>query len=331
MSSPRNPVRTVALSAVSALALGGAMTAPMSSAQAAVSCATGYDSGEFGGTKVSRQYSTSFNAGARMHWLDRPYTPQGIGAWPNWRGGTEDLLVVGMHHRDENSNRSLIYGMTPGGTHRGTASLPVGAHTGGVKVFGKWLYVQQNTSTLRRYRLSTVRDSFASPGVQYLGAGTEVPVYDVSTFDIDDGYLYGAKNNTGGRDKMRRWKINKDTGSLARDYSWGPLQVPKNTQGIHVLSNTYIFSTSGGRDERGNIYVVRRGYTRYQQFTDVRYRCFRSVAMVQELTGLNGRTYLTNESGAQEFSGPDGSGDYRIHNIKHLHVAGTESLRSLVW
>lgn len=326
--------RRVAGGVVGAVALAGATVVATpgagltSSAHAAAAqCSTDETSSEFGGAKVSATYGAYFNRGGAQHWLDQPYTPQGLGAWPNWRGGTEDVLVVGMHHENENDNKSLIYAVTPGGTHRGAAYLPVGAHAGGVKIYGKWLYVQQNTSTIRRYLLSTVRDSFLSPGVQSLGNGTALSVTGVSSFDIDGGYLYGAKFNKDSRDVMRRYKITS-TGGLSRDWGWGPLQVPKKTQGLLVLSNTYIFSTSYGRNARGNVYVVRRGYTKSQEFTDVRYRCFQSVAMIQELTGMNGTTYLLNESGAQEF---DDWWDQPIHKIRHLHVANTESLRNMVW
>jgi len=67
-----------------------------------------------------------------------------------------------------------------------------------------------------------------------------------------------------------------------------------------------------------------RGYTKEQEFTEVPYRCFQSVAMTQELVGFHGNTYLLNESGAAEYAGG-------IHDIRHLHVANTAELRSLVW
>ena len=293
----------------------------------AADCDTDESSTEFGGAAVSAAYGRYFDAGAAQHWLDRPYTPQGIGAWPSWRGGSEDLLVVSMHHENEDENASLIYGMTPGGTHRGAAYLPVGAHAGGVKIHGSWLYVQQNTYTIRRYPLSAVRDSFLSDGVQSLGNGTSLTVTGVSTFDIDGGYLYGATFNKDARDVMRRYRITS-TGGLDLDEDWGPIQVPKKTQGVLVLSNTWIFSTSYTRNARGNVYVVRRGYAKGEEFTSVNYRCFQSVAMIQELTGMNGKTYLLNESAAQEF---DDWYDQPIHKIRHLHVADTETLRGLVW
>lgn len=315
-----------ALTAATIVATPGSSLTTAAHAVAA-DCATDQTTTEFGGAAVSASYGRHFDSGAAQHWLDKPYTPQGLAAWPSWRGGAEDLLVVSMHHENEDENPSLIYGMTPGGTHRGAAYLPVGAHAGGVKVHGDWLYVQQSTSTIRRYSLRAVRDSFLSDGVQSLGGGTSLSVTGVSTFDIDGGYLYGARFNSEARDVMRRYRITS-TGGLDLDESWGPVQVPMKTQGVLVLSNTWIFSTSWTRNARGNVYVVRRGYGRGEEFTSVQYRCFQSVAMIQELAGMNGKTYLLNESGAQEF---DDWWDQPIHKIRHLHVADTESLRNLVW
>jgi hypothetical protein len=234
-----------------------------------------------------------------------------------------------MHHENEDENKSLVYGVTPGGTVRGAAYLPVGAHVGGLKTYGGWMFVQQNTSTIRRYSLASVRASFKTSGIQSLGNGTSLPVTGVSFFDIYGGYLYGGLFDQDSRNVMRRYKITS-TGGLARDTAWGPLQVPMKSQGLKVLSNTYIFSTSYGRNNRSNIYVVRRGYTKSQTIEDVRYRCFRAPVLSQELVGYNGRTYLSFEGGADTFDGnfPWTTAD---NKIKNLHSASTETLRGMVW
>lgn len=318
-------VSTQVRTAVCGLAFGASLlTATSPSATADVACDDAYASSEFGGTKVSQTYSSTFDTSAALHWLDKPYTPQGLAAWPNWDGSGEDLLVVSAHHVDENANASLIYGMTPGGEHRGAAYIGVGAHAGAAKVYGDWLYVQHSQSTLRRYPLSAVRASFEEPGTTSIGSGEAVAVTGVSSFDIDGGYLYGATFNDSARDVMRRWKINPDTGDLTLDTVWGPLQVPMKTQGLQVHNDRYIFSTSYGRTNRGNVYVVERGYGEGDDFTSKPYACFRSVAMIQDLVDLNGTTYLGNESGSEEFA------DGRIHNIRNLHVANTASLRGVI-
>ncbi|WP_404385653.1 hypothetical protein LL946_05680 [Knoellia locipacati] len=298
-------------------------------------CEEDESSSEFGGAKISQTYSDLFSKGApAARYLDS-YTPQGLGLWENWQGGsgTEDLLLVGMHYfndpatseDDEESHRSRLYGMTTSGAVRGFATLPIGAHTGGVKVHDGWVYVQKSQTEILRYSVERVRQAFTDPSKRKLGPGRDTaPVEGASFFDIDDGYLYAGRHDENVRGEMRRYTI-KANGDLALDESWGPLEIPTKAQGVLVLDDTFVFSTSLGRGNRGNVYVVQRSYGVGEEFTQAPYRCFQSVAMIQELVSWNGVTYLLNESGSAEFA------DGRIHNIRNLHVASTARLRSLVW
>ena len=117
---------------------------------------------------------------------------------------------------------------------------------------------------------------------------------------------------------------------MTRDIDYGPIQTPRKAQGLLVLSNTWIFSTSEGRNSRSNIYVIRRGYSRGEDIETVRYRCFRGPALAEELVGFEGTTYLNFEGGAAFFDGnfPWTTSD---NKIKHLHRASTATLRGLVW
>ena len=64
------------------------------------------------GQEPSNLYRTHFSPGRSIdHWL-RDYVPQGLGVWPNWNGTSEDLFLIGMHHRDEANHRSLVYGIS---------------------------------------------------------------------------------------------------------------------------------------------------------------------------------------------------------------------------
>ena len=326
--------RWLAAGVVGALALTGAtfVASPESGitsrAEAAeAQCSEDRSSTEFGGAAISQTYANLFDTSTPAANYLTSFVPQGLGVWENWRGeaGTEDLFLVGMHHENENENRSLLYGMTTGGTVRGYARLPVGSHAGGVKVHNGWVYVQHDNSRILRYSVSRIRQAFTDSTKRELGWGAATnTVTDVSFFDIDGGYLYGGYHNPTARGHMFRYQIMSD-GNLVQDHGYGPIQIPMKAQGLLVLSNTWIFSTSRFRDYRGKVYVIRRGYPARTDFTTVQYRCFQSVAMIQELVGFNGRTYLLNESGADVFA------DGRIHNIRNLHVADTETLRGLVW
>lgn len=290
----------------------------------AVTCESDHSSTEFGGAAVSWRYGNEFNRSTEADSFLTTHTPQGLGVWEDWNGGTEDVFLIAMHHHDENNNNSLVYAVTPGGTYRGSADLPVGSHAGGLKVHSGWMYVQHDNDTIYRWPLDNVRTALTTAGTGAISGRREDTVYGVSFFDIDAGHLYGGYHDPDSRGTMRRWAIDGASGALTRDWDYGPIEIPMKAQGVLVLSNTFVFSTSRFRDWRGNIYVVRRGYGQ-APFDSVTHKCFQSVAMIQELVGFNGNTYLLNESGSSEFA------DGRIHNIRHLHVAGTESLRSLVW
>jgi hypothetical protein len=311
---PQNVVRTV------------------STASAAALCAEAAGGPKFyPGDNSSRVYNTTFQRSRSINHYLTSYVPQGLGVWSNWNGGTEDLFLVGMHHREENSHASLIYGIsTTTGALRGAAYLPKGAHLGSVRTYKSWLYVQQDTATLRRYNLRSVRASFRSAGIQSLGAGSVqkvTGVRGVSFFDIDGGHLYGGHFLETGRDWMYRWNISA-SGDLSRDWTWARHQVPKKTQGLLVLSNAFVFSTSSGRNDHSNIYVTRRNYT--TNFETTRYRCFEAPVLAEDLVGFGGRTYLSYEGGAAYFDGhfPWTTAD---NKIKNLHSANTETLRGMVW
>jgi hypothetical protein len=147
--------RGLAAAAVGALALTGAtlVASPESGITrradaAAAVCETDQSSTEFGGAPISQTYANLFNTSTPAASYLTDFVPQGLGVWENWRGGssTEDLFLVGMHHENENENRSLLYGMTTGGTVRGYARLPIGSHAGGVKVHNGWVTCSTTTA-----------------------------------------------------------------------------------------------------------------------------------------------------------------------------------------
>ena len=49
--------------------------------------------------------------------------PQGLGVWSNWNGGSEDLFLVGMHHRDEGNNDADA-DQSPGGPRASAPAKP---------------------------------------------------------------------------------------------------------------------------------------------------------------------------------------------------------------
>jgi hypothetical protein len=313
---------------------GVVQTLPEASAAATCSQAGGGKQ-FYPGDGSSRVYNTTFHPSTSINHYLKTYVPQGVGVWPNWNGGTEDLFLVGMHHRDEEKHKAekaqpqgLIYGISmTTGRVVGTALLPHGAHAGAVRTYKGWLYVQATPSLLVRYTLRSVRASFRSAGVQTLRGGVYQRVSRVSFFDIDGPFVYGGHFNANGRDTMLRYRISA-AGKLVRDRTWAPRQVPRKAQGLVVLSNAYVFSTSSGRNEHSNIYVTRRSYTK--NFETTRYTCFEAPVLAEGMVSYGGRTYLSFEGGADLFDGhfPWTTAD---NKIKNLHWASTETLRNKVW
>ena len=315
------------------------VTAPP--AQAAAVCDTAKGGDKFyPGDDSSRTYNNTFRESRSIDHFLTDYVPQGLGVWHNWNGGKEDLFLIGMHHRDESKNddasdasepRGLVYGIsTKTGALRGYMYLPKGAHSGGLKTYqsGKkqWLYVQQNTGRLSRYNLSTVRAAFR-------GTGTRTPTptslkvsKGISFFDIRGAKLFGGRFNNGARDWMYRWTI-KANGTLSRDTSFKK-QVPKKAQGLVVLADTYVFSTSSGRNDRSNVYVTRKNYTK--NFETTRYKCFAAPVLSEELVDYGGGVFLSFEGGADYFDGnfPWTTAD---NKIKNLHRASAATLRDFVY
>lgn len=301
---------------------------PLSDAQAAIKCSTATGGKKFyPGKDSSRVYNRTFGPGPSIdHWL-KDYVPQGLALWPDWKG-KQDVFLVSMHHRNEKKNHSLLYAMTPGGKRLGTVKLPKDAHAGSVKVYGKWMYVQQDRGMIRRYNLGEVRRKLSAAGAPKLEHNVPIRIgtQRVSFFDIYRGYLYAGYHNAGSRDWMQRYKIT--AGGLIRDKKWGRVQVPKKTQGVFVSDDTYIFSTSAGRENRSNIYVVRRGYNK--NIENVRYRCFRAPVLSQDLERYNGEIYLLFEGGADQFDAFGWWNDSE-NKIKRLHKTSAATLRNMVW
>lgn len=343
--SPKRRIRRVTAVAMAGFvtaalaAVAPPQVAPAPPAQAAAVCDTAKGGKKFyPGDDSSRTYNKIFGGSRSIDHFLSDYVPQGLGVWQNWNGGSEDLFLIGMHHEDESKGddasdakepRGLVYGIsTTTGKFRGYMYLPKGAHSGGLKTYqsGKkqWLYVQQNPGRLSRYNLSTVRAAFRGKGTRTPTPTSIKVTKSISFFDIRGGKLFGGRFNPDARDSMYRWTI-KANGSLSRDTSFKK-QVPKKAQGLVVLSDAYVFSTSSGRNNRSNIYVTRKNYKADFEKTD--YKCFAAPVLSQELVDYGKNVFLSFEGGADYFDGnfPWTTAD---NKIKHLHRASVSTLRGL--
>ncbi len=290
--------KSVAGLAVGALAIGltvatSALLAQPASAALSCSTAAGSSNGPFyPGPDASTAYDKAFSKSFGLP-DESTHTPQGVASWRNWDGKKHDIFLV-ISYRT--GSHARIYGITPDGTEVGALEI-ADTHAGGIAVAGNWVYVENTSTSIRKYRTSDIRTGLNHRrGYLYVkSVGTPRKVYGASFMTAYGSYLYSGKFNAAGRDKMYAYKVNTD-GSLTTQA--GGIQVPTKTQGVAVLSDRFIFSTSLHQSDRGNIYVLKRGYSSLDSAT---LRCFRAPTMNEGMTIYGSYVYVVFEGGSDEY------------------------------
>jgi hypothetical protein len=228
--------------------------------------------------------------------LDR-HIPQGLTTWENYYGSGRDLLVYTAYSQFD--GRARIQGIDEAdGSLTNYANIR-GGHAGGVAIIGQWAFVSGPTSTsLYRYRLDTLADVFAGRTSDDVLDGAYAGDVSANSFLASEGsVLFAGSFNSDGLGSMRRYAVNLTTGELGD--GGASIQVPKKAQGLTVLPNYFVFSTSEGRDNRSNVYVVKRGYSALTTSYDHgNLRCVRIPSMAEGVTISNDRIYQLFESGA---------------------------------
>ena len=227
------------------------------------------------------------------------HIPQGLGTWSDYYGAGRDLLVMTAY--GQFGGRARLSGIDPATGIKTHYVNIQGGHAGGVAVVGDWVYVSGPDDalgkTIYRYRASNVADAFAGRTSPAFLDGAVAGHVTANSFVAADGNgLFIGSFNPNGLGSMARYSLQAD-GDLGARSSF--IEVPKKTQGLHVLANYFVFSTSEGRNNRSNIYVVRRGYSSLQgAYTDRSLRCVRIPTMSEGVTGSDGVLYQLFESGA---------------------------------
>lgn len=295
-------------------ATGGAAPAEDGgSPHAAIACQEEVgDNPFYQGDSASKVYDARFSQGGKVPYVEEGYTPQGMAHWGNWDGNGNDLLLITAYKDGEYSR---IYGVdADSGKHVGSVDIAE-AHVGGVAVVQKdadtgWAFVSGTGSDrIRKYGLGELRKQMRAPGIPDVAqVGDSRKVYSASFIGTDGTQLYAGKFNDGGRDKMYSYSVAND-GSLNTGKEY---EVPTKTQGMAVAGGKFIYSTSYGRGNRSNLYVVDGGATDI----DPSAKCFRAPSMSQGVTTNDGTLYLLFESGSSKFDDPPPRND-----IKHVHEA----------
>jgi hypothetical protein len=306
---------TTALTVAAAVATVAAVP---TAAAAAITCdaATTGGSTFYDGPSASTKYDARFSNSAAVPGLGT-HTPQGIGTWHNWDGSGKDLLLVGSYRDGENSHISGIDPAT--GSTVGVVAIAE-SHAGGITTAKGWAFVAGQSDSIRKYRLTDLRDALKAAGTPYLAqVGTARNVAGASFLNSYGDSLWSGSFNETGRGTMYEYKIAADGTLTTVPGAW---EVPTKTQGVMVTSTHFIYSTSYGRDNRSNLYVVRRGQPNLDA-ADL--SCFRAPSMSEGITEYNGTAYLVYESGSYLYkSDPD-----TLNVISKLHKAPVSSLTSL--
>ncbi|MGP4018647.1 hypothetical protein [Saccharopolyspora sp. 5N708] len=317
-------LRKTAITVVSgAFLLGTAATSTAApapeegSSDQAITCesdASGSNATFYSGPSASYAYDGAFDKGPAVPGLDK-YTPQGISSWRDWDGSGNDLLLVTAY--GEPGQDARIIGIDPlTGKQVGAAAIAE-SHVGGIAVSKGWAFVQGQNSgkwgTIRKYRLTDLADAMKQGGAPYLKqVGKARNVYAASFVSSYGDTLYAGKFNDTGRGEMYSYKVGDD-GSLTTEHAY---EVPTKTQGLMVTKDKFVFTSSYGRANRSNIYVVDKGATDIDKPST---KCFRAPSMAEGMTEYGGAAYLLFESGSYQYR------DAR-NVIENLHVGNISAL-----
>lgn len=325
-------IRSRVGTALAALAVTAGMTigtgaVGAGTAAAAITCYSSTSNGStwYDGPSASYRYDNRFGGGPGVGStvLDSR-TPQGLATWRNWDGSGADLLLY-TAYRD--GSDAWIQGVNPATGNRTKIIRIADSHVGGIAISGSWAFVSgrpasDGTHAIRAYRLSAFRAVLkGTASSSYVTqVGTARRVYGSSFLSSHNGYVFAGRFNDGARDKMYRYKVNAD-GTLST--ITGSIEVPAKTQGLSVTADHFVFSTSYGRENRSNIYIVRRGYS---DLDAARLSCMRAPSMSEGATIRGGAVFVIYESGSYKFRGDSDTRNV----ITRLHKVPMSELTSLL-
>jgi hypothetical protein len=265
--------------------------------------ATFYD-GESAGYVYDRLFKDSKRELARFD-----YVPQGLAMYSNYDGG-KDMLLVSSYKA---GGGGLVIGIDP------ITGVPIGAveidsaHAGGIAVFEKlgWVFVSGpklgDKPTLSRFALEDLEAKITKSGS--LENPEHLAPKDTSIFPTSSTLTSHSPTNTlwlahhnkhGGTGFMLSYKVRED-GRL--DEQHGTWETPPKVQGLVVTNDLFIFSTSLGRNNRSNVWVVRRDDT--FPIDDNKLLCFRAPSMAEGIAIYGDNLLLIFESAADVYRNSD--------------------------
>jgi hypothetical protein len=271
-------------------------------------------------------YDARFDEGPRLgSTVLEGYVPQGLTTWRNYYGPGLDLLVYTAYDEDGDHLRAVMQGVDPrDGSLTNIAYIGPG-HAGGVAIHGEWAYVSAPDASVRRYDLDELRQRFAGRETAAMDGRPAGDVVGPASFLAVYGDTLFVGRHDEKRSSMRRYPI-LDSGRIGQPVG-AKIRVPAKTQGLLVLPDHFVYSTSLGRDNRSNVYVVGRGYRKLDAALAAgQLQCFRAPTMSEGVTISQGRVYLLFESGASFYAENEDGKGVPDRVIEHLHWADRASL-----
>jgi hypothetical protein len=278
---------------------------------------------DYHGPRASKTYDIQFERSHPVPHLES-HVPQGLTTWPRWNG-TDDLLVISSYSPDAKRHAYLIGIDAKAGTHVGTARVK-SSHVGGVAIVESlgWAYLSSDYKyKVRKYPLDRLKQAITDSAILEQ-EGPDIDVFGASFLSSHDPSrtLWAGRFDADARDFMHCYDVGKNGSLRERDGVW---QVPRATQGFAVTDDMFIYSSSYGRNNRGRIYLVRRGDAS-ADLDDARFVSFPAPSMSEGVTICGGHAYLVFESGARAYR----KGRDKPRNIiGRLHRASLSSLARL--
>ncbi|MBT9256664.1 hypothetical protein KMZ32_11895 [Phycicoccus sp. MAQZ13P-2] len=322
---------------LAAVTLGGLVTVATPSAAVAedAMCRTTTGSSDFyPGPSASATYDETFHNSVAIPagLLDGRYVPQGLAYWNDFRG-TDDVLLISAYH-DDNGNGtpdgpSAVFGVWLSGPDRGESlgrMLIPTTHAGGIAVAGGHVYVG-GEGIVRYWSASGVRSVLlaANNNHTYTPKDDQNVAGKASFLGTQGGYVWTGDFSETSHQSMWRYRPNSD-GSLT--YTSTKRTVPAKTQGMTTVGSRFVFATSYGRNDRGNVWV--RSTASAGDITDATSFCMRAPSMIEGLaygsSNGNAHVWALYESGAYTYN--KGLDDPR-NPIRNIHWAEGSTLAGL--
>jgi hypothetical protein len=332
-----NSMNSLRKSTVITVALGALLLGTTTRAEEIVchSDSSGKDGPFYQGESASHVYDDLFKkSNVRITDL-KEHVPQGLATWSNWEANDDLLLISAYDSNHPTSEPALIIGIqASSGVKVGAAKIEP-SHAGGIAVFEKqgWVFVGEQSKSadptrtgktqgiVRKYALKDLKTAIRNNSkLDSVGDPVFVDAASFLTSHGPSDTLWAGKFEDSKRGNMHAYKVSAE-GKLSR--LPGAWEAPRKTQGLVVTEDLFIFSTSLGRENRSNIYVVRRG-TGEHDLDNARLDCFRAPSMSEGMAIYGKNVYLVYESAANEYNKPDKPKPRNF--IPFLHYAPLSSL-----